>query len=883
MTADPFAHAREYLARVLPWPEQPGQAYVNVHWTFQGQNFEKPAWTGRAVSSVAEAINAVQFALKGANTRDIYVCLSTQRECEEKVSGKGHKYRAPIRNQENVAALKAIWLDLDAKGEDKNSYASLEDAAVALADFIRAVGLPRPSIVVGSGGGLHVYWVMSRALTVDEWKPLAFALAEATKRHGLKCDTQCTIDSARVLRIPNTLNRKTERPRPVKIAGTATDFDYNVERLEQALAPYKVAIPAALPAASFLENPALFPPRTPVNDNELGAGIDISKRTAVDLDSVAKECAFIHDAITSGGKDYTNPLWNLTTLIAVFAKGGRADAHRMGDKHPGYTKESTDELFDRKEREKAQKGLGWPSCQTISGSGCTACQACPHFAAGKSPLNLAGHVLPSQVTASVCPTTFPDPWAEFVGPPFPLEILAPPLANFVDAEHRAMGADVSALAMASLTAVAGAIHAETRVRMGSGWSERPLLWTALVGSPSSMKSPVIEKATAPLRKIDHDGDTRWRQLYGRWKQSKSAGTNPGPSPAKPARQIIQDGTPEKIAELLARSDSGSLMVHDELAGHLASFDRYGSGPAARSFFLSCWNGGPYLKDRVGQGARDENAEIRVENLALGVLGGIQPDRLAQIKDLTSDGLLQRYFLVAMRSPVRGDEYHSVNTAENEYAKLVQNLHLAPPRQYEFGLEAAVVRRRVLDRLFWLEQLQGFPDALIGAIGKMRGYYGRLALILHLANECAANPNGPALAFSTDIPKDTAEAAEKLLFQFLLPHVFGVYDVISSGGKHRDMIRAIAGFILADDKDRIRPSDLTAGVRKLRHDSQKEIAEFASRFCALGWLRPEDDNTPMPKAWLVVSGLREHFAERRKQVQQARAEAHAILSAGGKRA
>ena len=236
----------------------------------------------------------------------------------------------------------------------------------------------------------------------------------------------------------------------------------------------------------------------------------------------------------------------------------------------------------------------------------------------------------------------------------------------------------------------------------------------------------------------------------------------------------------------------------------------------------------------------------------------------------------------MRSPVRGDEYHPVNTAESDYAKLIQSLHLAQPRAYEFGPEAVVVRRRVLDRLFSLEQLQGFPDALIGAIGKMRGYYGRLALVLHVANECAANPNGTAFAFSTDIPKYTAEAAEKLLFHFLLPHVFGVYDVIASGGKHRDMIRAIAGFILADDKDRIRPSDLTAGVRKLRHDSQKEIAEFASRFCALGWLRPEDDNAPIPKAWLVVSGLREHFAERRKQIQQARAEAHAILSAAGKR-
>jgi hypothetical protein len=163
---------------------------------------------------------------------------------------------------------------------------------------------------------------------------------------------------------------------------------------------------------------------------------------------------------------------------------------------------------------------------------------------------------------------------------------------------------------------------------------------------------------------------------------------------------------------------------------------------------------------------------------------------------------------------------------------------------------------------------------------MRGYYGRLALTLHVANEHSAALSTKILAFGTSIPKETAEAAEKLLFDFLLPHIFGVYDVIADGGKHRETVRAIAGFILADDKDRIRPSDFTSGVRKLRHDSQKEIAEWASRFCAMGWLRPEDENAPVPKAWTVVPGLRERFAERRKQVQRARAEAHAILSARG---
>ena len=41
-----------------------------------------------------------------------------------------------------------------------------------------------------SGGGLHIYFTLSRALTRAEWQPLAHALAEAGKRHGLKADYQ---------------------------------------------------------------------------------------------------------------------------------------------------------------------------------------------------------------------------------------------------------------------------------------------------------------------------------------------------------------------------------------------------------------------------------------------------------------------------------------------------------------------------------------------------------------------------------------------------------------------------------------------------------------------------------------------------------------------
>src|SRR5262245_26286927 len=61
-----------------------------------------------------------------------------------------------------------------------------------------------------------------------------------------------------------------------------------------------------------------------------------------------------------------------------------------------------------------------------------------------------------------------------------------------------------------------------------------------------------------------------------------------------------------------------------------------------------------------------------------------------------------------------------------------------------------------------------------------------------------------------------------------------------------MVRSIGSFILASDKDRLRPSDFTAGVRGLRGEPQHKIAEWASRFVAMGWLQPEDENKRRPR-------------------------------------
>ena len=72
----------------------------------------------------------------------------------------------------------------------------------------------------------------------------------------------------------------------------------------------------------------------------------------------------------------------------------------MGKRTTGYSQASTDELFDRKEREKAEKNLGWPSCRTISGSAARRAKHARTSPPASRPSTLAGLALPSQVTAN---------------------------------------------------------------------------------------------------------------------------------------------------------------------------------------------------------------------------------------------------------------------------------------------------------------------------------------------------------------------------------------------------------------------------------------------------------------------------------------------------
>lgn len=383
--------ARRFLANVVPWPGDGLDGYVNVHFRMEAPSKKTPGemdtvYPGRACQTIGDAAFNINWMLE--KNLDIYFCTSLQSNFVSGLTQNGKPCKKAKRGAEFSVAMRSFFVDVDIgkeghKGND-NGYVSVQEALRGIAQLTKQTGLPKPTYVVTSGGGLHVYWTMAEAIPPEEWWDYAYKLANAGQKAGLKADYNATVDRARILRIPQTFNHKLSNPRPVTLAIEGNV--YSNDRILKCLEPYegnpkKLVIKPIDP--SFIGAAAAVNARYhQVEKESLGAGIEVNNEKK-DLDEIAKECPFIHDALATGGKNLSEPLWNLTTLVATFTTGGRDDAHRMACAHPGYRKEETDQKYDDKEK----ANVGWPQCKTIAVD-FPGCAGCKHLSACKSPLNL---------------------------------------------------------------------------------------------------------------------------------------------------------------------------------------------------------------------------------------------------------------------------------------------------------------------------------------------------------------------------------------------------------------------------------------------------------------------------------------------------------------
>lgn len=468
-----------------------------------------------------------------------------------------------------------------------------------------------------------------------------------------------------------------------------------------------------------------------------------------------------------------------------------------------------------------------------------------------------------------------DIFAEFPAPPVRPEMLPRAIADYAAECSDLIGVEASMIALPALVACAAALHDGVVIqpkRHETGWTESARLWCAIVGAPSVKKSPAIRRATKRMRKIDADlSDQNGREqadYQNQLEQHKEAkkdlrkqGGGNIPTPDRPPvrRMIVEDVTVESLSEVLVDNARGVLCIQDELSGWFGAMDAYNGGKSGskdRAAWLQAYNGGFRQVDRVTRGS------LRVPNFSVSMIGGIQPDAIRRIaKDMTEDGLMQRFMIVIGRNAPELDrlERMDINRA---YADLVDHLHRVQPGGEPVKLSegAHEVRERLMKYAGELAEYPALPGGLRSHLGKWSGLFARLLLIYH-AIECHGAQVHPGTRLVT---RACAEQVELLMRGFLLPHALAYYTDILGASSELEHARWIASYALSRGMSEIQNRDLMQAYKQWRGMDDWRRQRVMQLLEDMGWCSPistEGSSRRTAHAWAINPVVHELFAER----------------------
>lgn len=275
------------------------------------------------------------------------------------------------RKRDLTKHVKSFFLDIDC-GHGKVSYPDVESGLQALKQFCDEVGLPMPTVVVHSGRGIHTYWVLDKAVDYATWKPVAEQLKRACKLHGFKADPTVPADSARLMRLPGTLNYNADPPVPSYLMG-ARKFRTPVP-LEKITTPL-----SKLNTIGFVKPEGAKLPR-PVNI--LGSmHAEKSFKKLISLTKKGRGCNQIKYSLENPN-DLSYAQWiHMLSIIKFCDDTGRDDLHKASKGYDYYNEEETDKISE---------SLNYPhTCDSFSDDFEAGCEGCPHRHKIASPITLA--------------------------------------------------------------------------------------------------------------------------------------------------------------------------------------------------------------------------------------------------------------------------------------------------------------------------------------------------------------------------------------------------------------------------------------------------------------------------------------------------------------
>ncbi|MCO6436020.1 MAG: DUF3987 domain-containing protein [Phycisphaerae bacterium] len=665
--------------------------------------------------------------------------------------------------KQDVARARSLWGDFDGMTPDEVAYRCNE------------LGIP-PTIIISSGGGTHLYWVLDEPIEFDS--PEAIAKVEnANKRIAQAIGGDHVCDVSRVLRLPGFLNAKYDPARPctiVKLDGPRWDFDRLLEFLPE------------LPAAPTPSADGNGKHRGPVNHALVGRAMEMLAADPGDGDRSRRDHGALCTLYRAGCTQE-----HAQALCSGFSK--------FGDGRKDYFARS------------------WVAA----------------IAATKNETPRGDPASKGFVTVASAESLKIDipAWR-----PCPVEALPPRLLEIVTAISSATSTDPAYATLGVLTAAAGCIGNRVAVLLKGGWVEPSILWGGIVGRSGVTKSPVVKAVTRPLVQLyqqdrqafaeamtEHAiAEERYGIELAAWKaaQKKGPPTDPPVRPEKPKqrRVLIGDITIEAVGAKHSENPLGLIAVREELASWVGSFDRYASGGKGSDSgaWLSMYDATPLVIDRKG------GDSIFIPRAAVSIFGSIQPGILRRYfgaKERES-GLLARLLLTypPERAPV-WTEAELAEGVESRWGSLLgMLLGLLPgidddgnprPRYLPLGDSA---------KALWIpwhnahaqETVEISNDDLGAHLAKLRGVCARLALIFACVR--AADHNAPVNSIG---PEDMQRAIT--FTDWLKCEAGRVYALLNETDAQREYRQLLEWITRRGGSCSVR--DLTRGPRQYRDDPE----------------------------------------------------------------
>jgi hypothetical protein len=489
-------------------------------------------------------------------------------------------------------------------------------------------------------------------------------------------------------------------------------------------------------------------------------------------------------------------------------------------------------------------------------------------------------------------------------PAFPIETLPEVCRGWVERAAHGAGATAAHVAVPMLGIISSLIGTARRVKASRSWTEPMTLWAAVVGFSGTSKTPGINATKRALSQVERDRKPKiaeqqrahesrveaakaaralWKKEVERLAEQKVVplgqyrsamasepmmpveAVDPGPFVA--ARLYVSDSTIERFAVLLQARPQGMLMLSDELASLFLNMSRY-SGGQDNEFWLEAWNGGSYTVERMGR------RPIVVDHLLVGVVGGLQPDKLARSFRGDHDGMYARVLFAWPPEPGYRRLTNDVAEIEPEIINAVTRIvgldggHGADgefaPRSISLSTEATETFERF--RQFVHTGKHSFDGREREWWSKMPAHVLRLAGTLAYLKWAMLGGEEPSLIEDCFI-----QNAVRLVRDYFWPHSRAALRQIGLSERHANA-RRVLRWIAAQNLAEVSIKDIRRDALAQSLDAE-QTHDLLESLAKAGWLRKTTTQTTgrarrrwqvNPKLFYIVDAESAESAENRER-------------------